>query len=299
MGDKATTVRMRELGLALRRAVRANGMENKALAHKLGWSASKVSNLFAGRRGASEVDVAAILALCGIRGPARDSLLKLAREAHDPGWWQDYDDRLPPEITTLIDYEDAAIAITNFATTTVPGLLQVPDHTRSLLRASATTPQEEIYERVAARRRRQEIFNRIYPPRFRFFIDEYALRRTGPGREVMCEQLHHMLRLSVRPYVEIRVIPEAVGYHAGSNSFHMMEFTELDPVVILENETSALFLERKPTTTAYRRITEVLDSVALTEGQSRDLIASLATDLGSPWEEQDDDARLAQEQLHP
>jgi uncharacterized protein DUF5753/helix-turn-helix protein len=299
MGDKATTVRMRELGLALRRAVRATGMNNNTLAFKLGWSGSKVSNMFSGRRGASEVDVAAVLALCGIRGPARDNLLKLARDSQEPGWWQDYDDRLPVEQTTLIDYEDAAIAITNFATDTVPGLLQAPEHIRAILHASVTTPAEEIEERVAARLRRQDIFNRRYPPRFRFFIDEYALRRTGPGRETMSEQVHHLLRMSVRPYVEIRVIPDSVGYHGGMKSFHLMEFTELHPVVMLEDQTSALFLERRPTTTAYRRIANTLASVALTEGQSREWIASLATELGAPREEQDDDARLAEEHLHP
>lgn len=87
MGDKPTTVRMRELGLALRRAMRATGMDNKVLARQLGCSPSKVSNMFNGRRGVSELDVAAILALCGIRGPARDNLLKLTRESHEPSWW--------------------------------------------------------------------------------------------------------------------------------------------------------------------------------------------------------------------
>lgn len=297
MGDKATTVRMRELGLALRRAVRANGMENKALARQMGWSPSKVSNLFRGARGASEVDVAAILAICGIRGPARDSLLKLTRESHEPGWWQDFDDRLPAELTTLIDYEDSAIAITSFETVVVPGLLQLHSYARSLLEAAATIPAEEIDRRVGARLRRQDIFNRRYPPRFRFFIDEYALRRTGPGREIMSEQMHHLLRMSVRPYVEILVVPDAAGFHAGRYPFHLMEFTELHPVVHLENETSVLFLERKVTTSAYRRIVGRLNEVALSEGQSREWIASLATELGVPREADHDGAHLAEEQL--
>jgi hypothetical protein len=287
MGDKPTTVRMRELGLALRRAVQATGMDNKALARHLGFSTSKVSNLFNGRRGASEIDVAAILAVCGIRGPARDRLLKLARESHEPGWWQDYDDRLPPELTTLIEYENDSNAITDFQQAVVPGLLHVPDYARALLRANVTVPDDEVEDRVDARLGRQEIFNRRNPPRSRFFIDEYALRRTGPGHEIMSEQLHHLLRMSVRPYVQIRVVLDSVGFHAGGRSFHMIESTELRPVVHIEDQTSSLFLERKATTTAYCRISGALNEVALNEDESRDWIARRARDLGKPREEHD------------
>jgi hypothetical protein len=215
-------------------------------------------------------DLVAVLAVCGIKGPAKQNLIQLAAHAHEPGWWQDYDDRLPIELQTLIDYEDAAIAITNFSTDMIPGLLQVPDYVRTIMRTSVAVPVNEVEVRVKARTRRRDIFDRPYPPRFRFFMDEYALRRTGPGRETMSDQVHHLLRMSTRPHVEIRVIPDASGFHAGKQSFHLMEFTELHPVVHIEAETSALFLERRPTTTAFRRMADALARVALTEGQSRE-----------------------------
>jgi transcriptional regulator with XRE-family HTH domain len=281
------TVRARELGLALRRAVQATGMGGKQLARQLGFSETKISNIYNGKRHPSEVDVSAILALCGIKGPARDNLLKLTREAHEPGWWQEYDDRLPARLQTLIDYEDSAITITNFSTDLVPGLLQVPDYARALMQAVAI-PDEEIESRIEARIRRHELFNRRWPPRFTFTINEYALCRTGAGQEVMSDQVHHLLRMSVRGYVQIRIIPERVGFHAGVNPFHLMEFTELHPVVHVESDTSVLFLERKETTSAYRRKADALARVALTEGQSKDWIASLANELGEP--RKDDDA---------
>jgi transcriptional regulator with XRE-family HTH domain len=281
MRQLTPTVRARELGLALRRAVATTGMEGSQLARQLGCSSTKISNIYSGHRHPSEIDVAAILGICGITGPARDNLLKIAREAHEPGWWQDYDDRLPAELQTVIDYEDSAISITNFSTDLVPGLLQVPDYARALMRAMAF-PDEEIEPRVKARLRRHELFNRNWPPRFTFMINELALRRTGPGREIMSEQVHHLLRMSVRSYVEIRIIPDAVGFHAAVNPFHLMKFTELHPVVHVESDTSVLFLERKETTSAYRRKADALARVALSEGQSKDWIASLATALGEP-----------------
>lgn len=283
MGEKESTVRARELGAALRKALTAAGVENKEVAHKLGWSASKVSNLIGARRGASEADVASLLAICGIGGAERERLLRLTRESHEPGWWQEYGDRLPAMLRTLIDHENSAVAITQYDSTLVPGLLQSGDYTRALIRASATIPAEEIEGRVQARQRRQEIFNRRYPARFRFFVDEYALRRHGVPREIMSDQVHHLLRMSIRPQVEIRVIPELVGIHAGSaGAFMLMEFAEIKPVVHIENETSSLFAERPESTRAYRAILGELARVALDREQSREWISRLATELGDP-----------------
>jgi transcriptional regulator with XRE-family HTH domain len=285
MSNPRPTVRARELGLALRRAAEAAGMTNRKLAKLLGWSDSRVSRIYTGTRGISVPDLVAVLAVCGIKGPAKQNLIQLAAHAHEPGWWQDYDDRLPATLCTLIDYEDAAIAITSFETMVIPGLLQVPAYAEALMRASVTIPTTEIPERVEARERRKGIFDPLHPPAFRFFVDEYVLRRTGLSREIMSAQLHHMLRMAVRPNVQIRVIPEAVGFHAGRRQFQLMEFTELHPVVHVECDTSVLFLERKPTTAAYRRMVDGLASVALPEEESREWIAGLATRLGEPREE--------------
>lgn len=295
MGDKESTVRARELGAALRKALRAAGLENKQVARKLGWSPSKVSNMLAARRGVTEADVASVLAMCDISGGERERLLRLAREAHEPSWLQEHGDRLPPKLLTLIDHENSAIAITEYQALLVPGLLQTSSYTRSVMRALATIPAEEVEERVEARLKRQEILNRIRPALFRFFMDDHVLLKTGPGREVMSEQLHHLLRLSVRPCVQVRILPDSVGFHAGSvGSFILMEFAEIEPVIHLEAEVSSTFAERPATIRAYRAVLNQLAKVALTEEESREWIARLATELGEPWEERDD---LAEEQL--
>jgi transcriptional regulator with XRE-family HTH domain len=290
MSNPRPTVRARELGLALRRAAEPAGMTNRKLAKRLGWSDSRISRIYTGTRGISVPDLVAVLAVCGIKGPAKQNLIQLTAHAHEPGWWQDYDDRLPAELTTLIDYENSAIGITSLETAIVPGLLQIPEYALALMRGSATIPKEEFGKRVAARMRRTKIFTQANPPQFRFFLDEYVLSRTGPGRDIMSKQLHHLLRMSVRPYVEIRVIPDAAGFHTTYHAFRLMEFTELHPVVHIESETSVLFLERRQTTTAYRRMADGLAHVALTEGQSRDWIANLARELGEPREEHDERA---------
>lgn len=297
MRDHEPTVRSRELGLALSRAAKAKGMSGTEIAQRLGWSDSKVSRLFTGKRGANPNDVSAVLAICGIVPPKRDELVELARHASERGWWQEYGESLPPELHTLSDYEDAAITITNFETVVVPGLLQAPNYMRVLMHRTPAIPNKEIDLRITARRHRQQVLDRRYPARFCFFLDEYALHRTGPGRTVMSEQVHHLLQISVRPHVEIRVIPDTVGFHPGQMPFHVMEFAELHPVVLIESQTSALFLERPDTIAGYRRIAAHLDNVALDERSSREWLATLATELSAPREEHDEHAPPLEEEF--
>jgi hypothetical protein len=104
----------------------------------------------------------------------------------------------------------------------------------------------------------------------------------------MSEQVHHLLQMAVRPYVEIRVIPDAIGYHGGWMPFHLMDFTELNPVVYVENLNSTAFLEQQETIAGYRRIVADLDRVALDEGQSRAWLAELARTLGRSQEERNE-----------
>jgi hypothetical protein len=288
MMDREPTIRARELGLALSRAAEAQDIRVVDMARRLGWPASKVSRLYSGKRGASTEDVSAVLAHCGITGPKRAELMDMARHANERGWWQEYGTCLPPELRTLSGYEDAAIVITNFENTVVPGLLQIPTYMRALLDRTPAVPARDIPTRVAARMRRQMILDRRYPAKFVFYLDEYALMRTGPGEDVMSSQIHHILRLSVRPHIEIRIIPDHIGFHAGRKPFHLMQFSEFHPIVFIENDTSALFLEHPDPVHAYHVVVANLDNVALSQEDSRDWLAIQAAEFGDPREDDDD-----------
>lgn len=288
MHDLKPTVRSRELGLALMRAAEAKGLPPREIAEKLGWSRSKISRLYNGKRGACTEDVAAFLAICDIRNPRRAELLRLARNLFEPSWWQEYGQCLPEHLTILTDYEDAAIATTNFEAIIVPGLLQTESYMRALMRSNPVIPDHEIEDRVRLRLMRQQIFDRNPSAQFRFYLDEHVLARTGAGRDTMRDQAHHLLRMGVRPNIEIRVVPDAAGLNGGCMPFVLMEFTELNPVTYVENLNSAAFLEQRETITGYRRIVAGLGRVALDEERSRTWLARLATMLGRPRGEHDE-----------
>lgn len=291
MQDREPTVRSRELGEGLRHAMTQAGLNGKQAAHLLGWSPSWVSRLLSGKRGGREVDVSAFLAVCRVTGTERDRLLGLCREQDSPGWLQQHGSRLPQQLRTFIDHENKAVTVGDFQATVVPGLLQTGDYARALIRQAATIPADEVEDRVAARLARQSLLSRDRPARFTFYMHEFVLRLPVGGSAVMADQLHHLLRMSVRPFLALRVVPASLGAHAAmAGSFIFMEFAEFRPVTYLESTTSSLFLERPEETAAYRRILAALDDAALSEGESRDLIATVATELYADREDRDDRA---------
>jgi hypothetical protein len=294
MDDREPTARARELGLILEKAAAESRYSGTQLARWLGWSQAKVSRIFSGKRPPSLEDVVALAAICKVMGEDRQHALRLVKEVHELNWLQEYGDQLPIELRTLVDYERTASMITDFETSFIPGLLHTRAYGRALLDAAASIPSEAVDDHLAARMQRQNIFSLHNRPVCRFFIDEFALLRPGPGAEVMSEQLHHLLRMSVRPYIEIRLIPSTAGLLPARRAFRIMEFEELKPVVFLEDDTGVQFLQRPQTVRCYRRITAGLAAVALNEGQSKERIVRLAKELGAPREEHHD---LAEEHI--
>ncbi|MGH3687917.1 MAG: helix-turn-helix domain-containing protein, partial [Pseudonocardiaceae bacterium] len=79
MGDREPTIRSRELGEGLRQVMERAGLTGHEAAHLLDCSPSRVSRLLSGKRGGSEVDVAAFLGVCRVKVPERDRLLGLCQ----------------------------------------------------------------------------------------------------------------------------------------------------------------------------------------------------------------------------
>ena len=285
------TIRSRELGEGLRRAMQNAGLTGKDVARLLDLSPSWVSRLISGKRNVTAVQASAFLAVCRAPSAERERLLALCDEQRTPGWFQQHGSRLPLQLVTLIDHENKAEVISSFVSTLVPGLLQTGDYVRALLKEAGRVPADEIDARVAARLARQSLFSRDRPARFTFYLHEFVLRLPVGGPAVMADELQHLERMSRRPYLTLRVVPASLGAHAATaGPFTLMEFAEFKPVVYLDSETSSLFLEKPVEIAAYQDILESLAQTALGEGESRELIATLATELSADREDYDDRA---------
>ncbi|WP_420812769.1 helix-turn-helix domain-containing protein [Micromonospora zingiberis] len=238
------------LGAQLRRLRESRGVTRESAGWEIRSSESKISRMELGRVGFKERDVADLLTLYGVTAEQeRAALLKLARDANNPGWWHRYGDVLPSWFQSYLGLEAAAALIRSYEVQFVPGLLQTREYARAvvLLGHSQAGPAE-IDRRVDLRMRRQELLRRPRPPRLWAVVDEAALRRPIGGPKVMRGQLEALLEATRTPNIRLQVIPFAAGGHAAAGgAFTILRFGDQDlpDIVYIEQLTSALYLDKR------------------------------------------------------
>jgi len=258
------TVQRLVLGGHLRRLREEAGMTTERAAASIRGSHSKISRMEHGRVGFKERDIADLLTLYGVgEGAEREALLKLAREANTPGWWQGYTDILPHWVEPYFGLEAAASFIREYELQFVPGLLQIEEYARAVIRLGNLPSEDEVDRRTKARMSRQEILHREEPPTMWAVLDEGALRRVIGGRKVMRAQLLHLIDMCDHPAVTLQILPFSAGAHrAMGGPFTILRYTEPDlrDVVYIEQLTSALYLDKPTEVDAYL---EVMEEVCL------------------------------------
>ncbi|MFJ3446533.1 helix-turn-helix domain-containing protein [Streptomyces sp. NPDC086081] len=271
------TVRRRRLGAELRQLRLASGLTSTEAAERLMVSQPKISHLENGRRTISPRDVRDLCGIYGVTDPqVIDSLLQMAREAGQQGWWHTYGDpqsvyiALETDATSLHTYESAAI----------PALLQTPAYSSAVI--GKTIPEltaKETGTRLKVRLRRQHrIYDPARPLRLWVVLDESALRRVVGGPDVMREQLEHLNALSAEPHITVQVLPYTAGAHPGlSGQFSILRFVDSSAatVVYLERFTSDLYLEKPSDVQHYSVLHDHLQAQALSPDSSRDFITDV------------------------
>ncbi|SFR27592.1 hypothetical protein SAMN04488564_111124 [Lentzea waywayandensis] len=157
----------------------------------------------------------------------------------------------------------------------VHGLLQAPDYIPYVVHASSKLSADERPTVISNRIARQMTVLDGYRT-VTIYMHEQALRLPVGSPEIMAEQYHHLLRLSVRPYLTIRVVPTAFGPHAGlAGDFDLLKFKKIPPIVYVESEGANVFLEDQPSVGLYDTALMSLGRAALDEAQTRKLITDI------------------------
>ena len=238
-----------------------------------------MSRIEAGRVGFRRRDVADLLDMYGVAGgPARDLVLSLAEQANEPGWWQGYNDAMPDWFSTYVGLEQAATIIRSYEAQYVPGLLQAEGYAHAVIELGQAVRAGEVRQRVELRMQRQQVLYGSQPPDYWAVMDEAVLRRNLGGRQVMREQLDHILEASKRPNITVQVVPfNRSDAAAVGGPFTLLRFAEpeLPDIVYLEQLNSALYLNRSIDVEIYLKIIDRLSAGALTPRRSVDLIASV------------------------
>ena len=100
----------------------------------------------------------------------------------------------------------------------VPGLLQTKPYAEALINGALPESRRlDVEKRVGVRMRRQDRINVPEDPlRLWAVVDEAALRRVVGDRQLMREQLEHLVEQSQLPHVTVQVLPFDMGAHPGS-----------------------------------------------------------------------------------
>ncbi|GHJ91121.1 transcriptional regulator [Streptomyces sp. NE5-10] len=149
-------------------------------------------------------------------------LVGLVLKSQLPSWFRPY-----------VEMEGKAAYLCSFQAQLVHGLLQTEGYARAVLGARFESDLDGL---VAARIERQRILDRDNPPLLWVVMSETVLRQETGGREVMREQLAHLLEMQEREWVKIQMLPFEVGAHGGQmGSFTLLRFDDDPDLVYTED----------------------------------------------------------------
>ena len=271
--DGKPTVRSRRVGTELRRLREDAGVTTAQAAELLSCSPAKISRIENGIVSVRVVDLRLLLDRYGDQDQEhRTYLERLARESNKRGWWQDYDDTIPPYYADFIGLETDASYIKTWEATIVPGLLQTPEYARAVMLANpAMISPDKLENFISIRHERQARLEQGTDVRLDAVIWEAVLITTVGGDEVQRGQLSRLLELMDRPNISVQVLPLEAGDKASmSGSFVMFSFGRERSVstVFVENLTSSQYLERDQELRGYTLVFDALRSAALSPAAS-------------------------------
>jgi hypothetical protein len=246
-------------------------------APKLDFSVSKLSRIENAQILIDVHWVRGMLDLYDVGGDRWTELVELAREANQPGWWRAYG----LGNNSYIAFETEARRVQIFTLGYVPGLMQTADYARALMRAvPVRRTAEQLENEVAARTyRRQRLGSEENRLELVAVVDESVLHRPVGGRDVLREQLKHMVALARLGGVALHVLPTAVGAHAAlASGFSILHFGDLgEPdIVYVEHTVGALTLDKEGEVARARLAFERVLSDALDPAESLALVHRLA-----------------------
>lgn len=141
--------------------------------------------------------------------------------------------QLPTWFQAYAEMEAKASYISTYQAQLVYGLLQTEEYARSIL---GVRGGEGLDGKVAARMERQRILDRGEPPLMWVVMSEAVLHQEIGGRDVMRNQLAHLLKLRKREWVQVQILPFEAGAHVGlDGSFTLLRFDDDPDLVYTED----------------------------------------------------------------
>lgn len=190
-------------------------------------------------------------------------------------------DVIPPWAEPLINLEQKAQAVSSYENQVVPGLLQTPAYAEAVFQSRIPLyAADEIADQTAARIDRQTALRRTQPMLASFIVWEPVLRCPLGGREVLNEQLNHLVDCSRLPGVTIQILPLKRSTHpALDGPFVLLETADHQHIAYVESQRGSLLVSRPDEISILAQRYAMLRTQALNPEETRDLLDQL---LGDP-----------------
>jgi len=273
----SSAVRQRRLADELRRLRRQARLTGKEVATRLGWSEAKLSRIENGLARVKGSDLDAFMDLYAVAEPRRSELGALADESRQTGRIEGFEGEVSQGHARFMQAEQEAETMWNWEPTVVPGLLQVENYTRALLKpwtAILARPPAEIERRIETRLLRQSVLTKTPPLELSFVIDQSVLLRGFAAPPVMRDQLNHLVEMSEHPNIELRIFPLGGNPASGTAAFVYFRWRPIHGVsapdaVALEHFHGTTFIESEKDVNAYHVLFNALREASLSTQASR------------------------------
>ncbi|WP_190814700.1 DUF5753 domain-containing protein [Saccharopolyspora pogona] len=279
------TVPLLMLSNELNRLKAESKVSNPEAAQHLGCAATKINRILTMTSKPTVGDVKLLAEKYGASPELTDVLVDLARNLGRKGDWTGYRALYPGWLRMLISLEQYSGRIRIVQSEIIPGLLQTEGYVRAL--HEAPTPfgnTSNVDDAVRARRERQEIITRDdNRPMLSFVLSESSLRRVFGSKDVMREQMEHLLDTSRLANVQLQVLPFA---NASPVTHASVQFALLHvpgpgiaaPLnfVYVEQYDDARYLDDQARVEAYEQLWGHLQAAALGPVESADFIGKVA-----------------------
>ncbi|MGW2304873.1 helix-turn-helix domain-containing protein [Streptomyces sp. NPDC001809] len=200
---------------------RRAALTQEQFAPRVGYSVPTIASIEQGRRLPSKEFVERAEEVLDAFGALKAAAKHLTRKAGLAKWFEGWAE-LEPLAVTLYTYENRL----------VPGLLQTAAYTRTLFEEQIPAMgDDKIESNLIRRMERARILTERAETIFSFIIEEVALRRQVATPQAMREQIDHILAVGERRNIDIQVMPQSRGHHAGLDG----------PLCLLETEENTWY----------------------------------------------------------
>jgi hypothetical protein len=257
------------------------GITTAAAARAIGAAGStKISRMESGQVPSDPTDVSELLSLYHVTDrQERDRALSLARAASQPGWWQAWARRGPPDrLRHILEIEAAATHLTCYDPIAVPAVLQTPEYAAALTSSSPfrrPAPWRGGMSVEMLHRRHQILRRRPRPTPVLAVLEEAVLRRApGGNTAVLARQITELIDAGGTGGVAVQIVPaDCPDTLAAAGPYAIARLPGgLPDVVIIEQLTTLTMVRDPGEVDYYRQLRDRLAVGALTPRDSAETL---------------------------